>query len=132
MLTLAMFPHKTNGFTLIELLVTLVIIALSVSLVGPSIFNWLESRQAASLKSEVASAIAVLPLKANRSATAMIIDDKAQLQLSEEIQIAFTRPIRVLANGYCEGDKIQIMVNDRRFTYRVRPPLCELEAITET
>lgn len=127
-----MSHHKINGFTLIELLVTLVIIALSVSLVGPSIFNWLESRQAASLKNEVASAIAVLPLQANRSATAMIIDDKAQLQLSEEIHIDFTRPIQVLANGYCKGDKIHITVNDRRFTYRVHPPLCELEAISET
>lgn len=124
-----MFRCKTEGFTLIELLVTMVIIALTVGLVGPSIFKWLESRQVAASKSELVSAFALLPLKANRSETVFVIDNKVQLHLPNEMEIEFVQPVRILNNGYCEGGQFKLMLNNKIFNYRVLPPFCELQEI---
>ena len=119
-----------KGFTLIELLVTLVLIALVSSAVVPQIDSWLGARERATIRSELSSKLALLPLQASRSGENVEIENFSQLDLNYE-NITVTETILVLASGFCVGGAFNFDLATTTVQYEVTPPLCIVREIDE-
>ena len=118
-------PRAVNGYTLIEILVVLVIVGLLASMTVPGLFGWLESRERALIKDELQSRLMQLPLKSRFTHTEIVINDAAQIEMSN-MGVGITMPIQVLKNGYCLGGEVEVVQGAGVATYRVLPPYCEL------
>lgn len=121
-----MFPLPTNrGFTLIELLVTLVILGLTAALVGPNIFSWLRSREAASQRNTIEQALALVPLEAALNGKEILIQQAADIGVTG-IELSFPAPVRILKNGYCTGGEAILTLDSVEYKYTIMPPFCRV------
>jgi prepilin-type N-terminal cleavage/methylation domain-containing protein len=116
---------KVSGFSMVELLVTLVLIGLVASFVAPGVDAWLSSREAAAIRIEVTSKLAIMPLQVNRAGESLIIDNSAQLNLAH-LPIIFEQPVIILSNGFCMGGRFSIEQKQRTMSFDVLQPYCEV------
>ncbi|WP_438864994.1 pilus assembly FimT family protein [Neptunicella sp.] len=119
-----------NGFTMIELLVTLVLIGLISAMVAPQLDSWLASRRAAAIRMEISSQFAMLPLKANRSGQAILIDSASKLNITDA-QLTFPHPVMINANGFCQGGRFQLQQADTLMDFDVLSPFCEVRRVIQ-
>lgn len=119
-----------SGFTMIELLVTLVLMSLIVSMVVPQIDAWMNAREQASIKSEMISKLALLPLQASRQGETITVTTPQQLAVTAS-NVQITMPIKVMDNGFCQGGTFTIRATNRLSRYQVTSPLCEVVAVNE-
>ncbi|MBD1389803.1 hypothetical protein IC617_10225 [Neiella sp. HB171785] len=111
---------------MIELLVTLVLLGLIAAVVAPGLESWLKAREAAAVRSGLASELAMLPVKASQFSQPIVIESVAQLSL-DNVNLVFHQPVVVLANGYCLGGKAELQFDDRRYPFDVTEPFCEVQ-----
>jgi prepilin-type N-terminal cleavage/methylation domain-containing protein len=116
---------KVSGFSMVELLVTLVLIGLVASFVAPGVDAWLSSREAAAIRIEVTSKLAIMPLQVNRAGESLIIDNSAQLNLAH-LPIIFEQPVIILSNGFCMGGRFSTEQKQRTMSFDVLQPYCEV------
>jgi prepilin-type N-terminal cleavage/methylation domain-containing protein len=109
---------KRTGFSMVELLVTLVLLGLVASFVAPGVDAWLTSREAAATRMAVSSKFALLPLQASIS--------------GKQMSVSFTQPVKVLANGYCQGGQFSLEQNERTFYFDVLAPYCQVKRSQKT
>ncbi|WP_189407605.1 pilus assembly FimT family protein [Alteromonas halophila] len=125
-----MRPHRgESGFTLIELLVTLIILGLTASLVGPAVFSWLDSREAAARRNTLENSLSMLPLETLRSGKAVTLEQPGELGMENTQGIRIEEPIIVLANGYCKSGRVSLTLQQRVYYYQINAPFCEVELI---
>ena len=122
--------RRINAFTLVGLLVTLVLMALIASTVVPQIDRWLGARERATIRSEIASKLAMLPLQASRAGVSFEITHFDQLDLPYN-NIRITQPVTVLASGFCVGGEFTFRLTRATITYDVTAPLCAVEENNE-
>lgn len=120
------------GFTLVELLITLVILGLASSLVGPALFSWLDSREAASRRTTLENSLAMLPLEVQRKGEAVTIENAVDLGIDDIRGITINEPVRILSNGYCQGGRVTLTLSARQYQYQVLPPFCEVALVPTT
>jgi prepilin-type N-terminal cleavage/methylation domain-containing protein len=118
------------GFTMVELLVTLVLLGLISAMVAPGLESWLAARKASAVRMEINSQLALLPLQANRSGQQIVVDSAEKLDLID-IDIKFTQPIVVNANGFCQGGQFQLQHDNSVSTFDVLAPYCEVKRATK-
>ena len=121
-----MFRTTNTGFSLIELLVTLVLIGLLSGIVAPGVFTWLDARDAARKRDELNNILQLLPLKAYFNNETIELNTLSSIPNSN-IDATFNEPLIVLNTGYCLGATGYIMVNDRKYTFRVSAPFCDVQ-----
>jgi len=124
-----MFKNKfESGFSLIELLVALLILGLITGLVAPNAFAWLDSRKSASMRSEVTSSLALLPLQARLQGTKLTIATERDLNIQAErgITVSFEPALVVLPNGYCKSSNMRVLVDGKTYNYQVQEPYCDV------
>lgn len=122
--------RNPKGFTLVELLVTLVLMALIASAVVPQIDSWLGARERATIRSEVISKLALLPLQASRAGEDIEITDFNQLDMSSR-GLIITEPVKVLASGFCIGGAFEFELPSATIAYEVLAPLCTVRENNE-
>ncbi|MBO1254140.1 hypothetical protein J3L16_00415 [Alteromonas sp. 5E99-2] len=112
---------------MIELLVVLVLLGLITGAVVPSLESTLSSRRFAIQRKELAEQLALLPLKAQLTNQKVVVDSASALSVDAELQI--TRPIVVLANGFCLGGQLSIVQGAQQYEYQVNAPLCSVSPL---
>ena len=124
-----MFRQAHNrGFTIVELLVTLVLMGLVASVAAPGVDAWLTSRNKAAIRTSLSSQIALMPLKASRQSSEIVIASADLFEL-EGADIRITQPIRILKNGFCAGGEIELNFGFSVEKYVVTQPLCEVQRV---
>lgn len=115
----------SSGFTLIELLVTLVMLGLISSVVSPAIFKWMESREAATKRTELQNAVSALPLKALFSNSKQIIVEAEQLGIGLD-NVTIEKPIVITKNGYCVSGEFTALIGGSSYAYVISDPFCTI------
>ena len=117
--------RSSAGFTLVEVLVALVLMSLIAALVVPQIDRWLSARERATIRSEISSKLALLPLQVARQGEAATIENAAQLDIDYNA-VRIIEPIKVLENGFCIGGQFALEFSNGAARFNVIPPLCEV------
>jgi prepilin-type N-terminal cleavage/methylation domain-containing protein len=115
----------SKGFTMIELLVALVILSAVGALIAPRLMSWQSAREASAIRTTVASEIALLTIQAKQANRAILLRSNLDLNI-KDIELIFTPPLQISANGYCHGGKGSLMIGKRQYVVNVEPPFCKV------
>ncbi|MCW8917621.1 MAG: prepilin-type N-terminal cleavage/methylation domain-containing protein [Gammaproteobacteria bacterium] len=120
-----------RGFTLVEILVVLLLLAIVVGLVTPSMLNLRKSAERQGALSALLHEIGLLPYQAYLGGEAIVFPPAAGLvTLPEGWDVELAPPVRYEVNGLCTSGRLRVTDPERNVTvYEIQPFSCKPEIV---